>query len=183
MVSTMDDIFAGIGKKGSAVNGKSAPKTNEDQSGKSEKDGSNDVPSMTKNQKKKLKQKNKKSEGAASKTQEGITDAPAQLTKSESPKKEVVVVDGTKKRKAKREGERSDMAKRSKADDLLFGDTKGTGSSRQKTEDGYTVYKEDDLKLSNTGGGTRFASRHPFWRINVASLDTADCPFDCSCCY
>lgn len=49
------------------------------------------------------------------------------------------------------------------SDDLGF--TRGpTGASRKYTEEGYRIYSEDELKIR--GGG-----------------DTADCPFDCSCCF
>ncbi|KAJ8597018.1 DUF1764-domain-containing protein [Rhizopogon salebrosus TDB-379] len=44
-----------------------------------------------------------------------------------------------------------------------FKDSRGSGS-RQKTDDGYNIYKEDELGISNTGG------------------DTPLCPFDCDCC-
>ncbi|KAI6007474.1 hypothetical protein EDD15DRAFT_2211606, partial [Pisolithus albus] len=41
-------------------------------------------------------------------------------------------------------------------------DSRGT-SSRRKTEEGYSIYKEDELGIGNSGG------------------DTPLCPFDCSC--
>jgi Eukaryotic protein of unknown function (DUF1764) len=37
--------------------------------------------------------------------------------------------------------------------------------SNKRTEEGWPVYRLEDLNLSNTGG------------------DTADCPFDCNCCF
>jgi len=49
-------------------------------------------------------------------------------------------------------------------DDTLFKDSRGTGP-RRKTEEGYRVFKEDELGINDTGG------------------DTPDCPFDCNCCF
>ncbi|KAI8800479.1 hypothetical protein BJ742DRAFT_841326 [Cladochytrium replicatum] len=46
-----------------------------------------------------------------------------------------------------------------------FADSRGTRSSRGKTDDGYSLYSVDELKLSNQGG------------------DTPLCPFDCECCF
>ncbi|KAH9835665.1 uncharacterized protein C8Q71DRAFT_762972 [Rhodofomes roseus] len=57
--------------------------------------------------------------------------------------------------------------KRSKPDkdeETRFKDSRGNGP-RQKTEEGYTIYKEDELGMSNSGG------------------DTPLCPFDCDCCF
>ncbi|KAJ8515269.1 hypothetical protein ONZ45_g7290 [Pleurotus djamor] len=45
-----------------------------------------------------------------------------------------------------------------------FADSRGRGS-RKKTEEGWAVYKEDELGISNEGG------------------DTPECPFDCTCCF
>ena len=36
---------------------------------------------------------------------------------------------------------------------------------RKRTEEGWPIYTEEELKLGNEGG------------------DTADCPFDCQCCF
>ena len=49
-------------------------------------------------------------------------------------------------------------------DDLFGGDAnKGT---RKRTEEGYAIYSEEELRLANSKGG-----------------DTDLCPFDCDCCY
>ena len=37
---------------------------------------------------------------------------------------------------------------------------------RKKTEEGFNIYTEEELKLAEEKGG-----------------DTADCPFDCECCF
>ncbi|KAG7450362.1 DUF1764-domain-containing protein [Guyanagaster necrorhizus] len=53
--------------------------------------------------------------------------------------------------------------KGSKADEERFKDSRGSGP-RRKTEEGWSVYKEDELGMINEGG------------------DTPSCPFDCDCC-
>ncbi|EPT04223.1 hypothetical protein FOMPIDRAFT_1021927 [Fomitopsis schrenkii] len=57
--------------------------------------------------------------------------------------------------------------KRSKVDkeaEARFRDSRGNGP-RRKTEEGFAIYKEDELGISDTGGNTPL------------------CPFDCDCCY
>ncbi|KZT74730.1 DUF1764-domain-containing protein [Daedalea quercina L-15889] len=51
-----------------------------------------------------------------------------------------------------------------KKDEARFKDSRGNGP-RRKTEEGYNIYKEDELGVSNEGG------------------DTPLCPFDCDCCF
>ncbi|KAG1885746.1 hypothetical protein F4604DRAFT_121232 [Suillus subluteus] len=51
-----------------------------------------------------------------------------------------------------------------KEDEDRFKDSRGSGP-RRKTDDGFDIYKEDELGISNTGG------------------DTPLCPFDCECCF
>ncbi|CAE6482621.1 unnamed protein product [Rhizoctonia solani] len=50
------------------------------------------------------------------------------------------------------------------SDDERFRDSRGTGP-RRRTEEGYAIYKEDELGINNEGG------------------DTPLCPFDCECCF
>jgi len=45
-----------------------------------------------------------------------------------------------------------------------FKDSRGSGP-RRKTEEGWAIYKEDELGIGDKGG------------------DTSLCPFDCECCY
>lgn len=47
--------------------------------------------------------------------------------------------------------------------DDLFGSE--TNKNRKRTEEGYAIYTEDELKLGSKGG------------------DTDLCPFDCDCCF
>ncbi|KAG9042496.1 hypothetical protein FS837_010771 [Tulasnella sp. UAMH 9824] len=49
-------------------------------------------------------------------------------------------------------------------EDLRFVDSRGTGP-RRRTEEGFLIYKEDELGITGKGG------------------DTPLCPFDCDCCY
>ncbi|KAG1826100.1 uncharacterized protein BJ212DRAFT_323961 [Suillus subaureus] len=51
-----------------------------------------------------------------------------------------------------------------KEDEDRFKDSRGS-APRRKTDDGFNIYKEDELGISNTGG------------------DTSLCPFDCECCF
>ncbi|CAE6378595.1 unnamed protein product [Rhizoctonia solani] len=50
------------------------------------------------------------------------------------------------------------------SDDERFRDSRGTGP-RRRTEEGYAIYKEDELGINDEGG------------------DTPLCPFDCECCF
>ncbi|KAI0961436.1 hypothetical protein AcV7_000536 [Taiwanofungus camphoratus] len=49
-------------------------------------------------------------------------------------------------------------------DEDRFKDSRGAGP-RRKTEEGFAVYKEDELGITDQGG------------------DTPLCPFDCQCCF
>ncbi|WWC90817.1 uncharacterized protein L201_005754 [Kwoniella dendrophila CBS 6074] len=51
-----------------------------------------------------------------------------------------------------------------KEDDEAFADSRGTGP-RRKTEEGFLIYKEAELAIDPTAGGTPL------------------CPFDCDCCF
>ncbi|KAG1773176.1 DUF1764-domain-containing protein [Suillus occidentalis] len=51
-----------------------------------------------------------------------------------------------------------------KEDEDRFKDSRGSGP-RRKTDDGFNIYKEDELGISSAGG------------------DTPLCPFDCECCF
>lgn len=47
--------------------------------------------------------------------------------------------------------------------DDIFG--KGNSSQRARTEEGFLIYTEEELRISGEGG------------------DTPLCPFDCDCCF
>lgn len=64
----------------------------------------------------------------------------------------------------------SAKAKQAKADKIFAAieaanKTLGAQKMRRKTEDGYNIYSMEELGLGTTGG------------------DTAECPFDCQCCF
>jgi hypothetical protein len=61
--------------------------------------------------------------------------------------------DGKPSKKAKVEGSK---------DDIFGGEQE---KQRNRTEEGYAIYTEDELKMGDKGG------------------DTDLCPFDCDCCY
>ncbi|KAJ1308751.1 hypothetical protein OPQ81_004442 [Rhizoctonia solani] len=67
-----------------------------------------------------------------------------------------------KSKKAKSSKERKSAVVDS--DDERFRDSRGTGP-RRRTEEGYAIYKEDELGINDEGG------------------DTPLCPFDCDCCF
>ncbi|KAH9857886.1 hypothetical protein C2E23DRAFT_891850 [Lenzites betulinus] len=54
--------------------------------------------------------------------------------------------------------------KKNREDDDRFKDSRGTGP-RRKTEEGFSIFKEDELGITDQGG------------------DTPLCPFDCQCSY
>ncbi|KAJ7932600.1 hypothetical protein B0H13DRAFT_1956137 [Mycena leptocephala] len=56
------------------------------------------------------------------------------------------------------------IATTDKEDTERFKDSRGSGP-RRKTEEGWSIYKEDELGITNDGG------------------DTPLCPFDCDCCF
>ncbi|KAF7320253.1 hypothetical protein MKEN_00809900 [Mycena kentingensis (nom. inval.)] len=72
-----------------------------------------------------------------------------------------------KKRKldTKKQPEAKKPKQRPQKEDLdRFKDSRGTGP-RRKTEEGFSIYKEDELGINDEGG------------------DTPLCPFDCDCCF
>ncbi|CUA70106.1 hypothetical protein RSOLAG22IIIB_00452 [Rhizoctonia solani] len=81
---------------------------------------------------------------------------------SPSPLRQVEV----KSKKAKKAKPSKDGKKNAAvdSDDERFRDSRGTGP-RRRTEEGYAIYKEDELGINNEGG------------------DTPLCPFDCECCF
>ncbi|KAL1952067.1 hypothetical protein VTO73DRAFT_1216 [Trametes versicolor] len=54
--------------------------------------------------------------------------------------------------------------KKDREEDGRFKDSRGTGP-RRKTEEGFSIFKEDELGITDQGG------------------DTPLCPFDCQCCF
>ncbi|KAG9098744.1 hypothetical protein FRC06_006021 [Ceratobasidium sp. 370] len=92
--------------------------------------------------------------------------APVAGTKRKLP--ETVVdpsLEAEPKVKKSKEGKKAKVAVRAEnSDDERFRDSRGTGP-RRRTEEGYAIYKEDELGIGMEGG------------------DTPLCPFDCDCCF
>ncbi|KAH9898545.1 hypothetical protein C8Q73DRAFT_685183 [Cubamyces lactineus] len=73
----------------------------------------------------------------------------------------------SKTRKADKSAPAAAKLKKPKLDreeEQRFKDSRGTGP-RRKTEEGFAIYKEDELGITDQGG------------------DTPLCPFDCQCCF
>ncbi|KAF8518710.1 hypothetical protein BU17DRAFT_48353 [Hysterangium stoloniferum] len=163
-----------------ASKGKSTPAVASSSSSKGKAKASLDVPEILPAPKKKSKKgkKKKKIHGtiASDQDEESKKDdrsTTGQKRKSFEPE---TIVDPSlpvvmKKRKKTAVPEIVEVAvpKKSKAkqgkpeDEARFRDSRGTGP-RRKTEDGFSIYKEDELGIGDEGG------------------DTPLCPFDCDCC-
>ncbi|KAI0757115.1 hypothetical protein C8Q80DRAFT_1265087 [Daedaleopsis nitida] len=78
---------------------------------------------------------------------------PSTTTKGKAANAEKTSSVATKHKKPKKDREEEER----------FKDSRGTGP-RRKTEEGFLIYKEDELGISGQGG------------------DTPLCPFDCQCC-
>jgi len=117
-------------------------------------------------EKKIKKKKNKKSspaeKEAPSPSSISILSGPGSSKKRSAP--ETVVdpsIQSVPKKRLKSAGFSKDQ---SKGDEERFKDSRGSGP-RRKTEEGYSIYYEDELGISPSGG------------------DTSSCPFDCDCCF
>lgn len=94
-------------------------------------------------------------------------DVPASITGTKRKIPETVVdpsleVEGKAKKSKTSKKEKKSAGVDS--DDERFRDSRGTGP-RRRTEEGYAIYKEDELGINDEGG------------------DTPLCPFDCDCCF
>lgn len=71
-------------------------------------------------------------------------------------------------RKAKKSKTKTKTPEKTAAvqEDDDFANVRGAGTSRPTTSDGLKIYTEEELGLNNPLAGT-----------------TADCPFDCDCCF
>ncbi|KAG6868089.1 hypothetical protein C0993_007668 [Termitomyces sp. T159_Od127] len=109
------------------------------------------------------KTKNKKS--TKRKRDEPITE-PA--TQCKPPPKTVIDTSNTvtkaKRFKIEDKSRPHKATKETLTDDTKFRDSRGSGS-RKTTEEGWLVYKEEELGIRDEGG------------------DTPLCPFDCDCCF
>ncbi|KAH9968797.1 hypothetical protein BC827DRAFT_1165655 [Russula dissimulans] len=66
-----------------------------------------------------------------------------------------------------------------KSDEDKFKDSRGTGP-RRKTDEGFTIYKENELGIDPEAGGQLSITLREF--IHIPS-GTPLCPFDCNCCF
>ncbi|KAI3622193.1 hypothetical protein WG66_015466 [Moniliophthora roreri] len=137
--SEIDDIFASKGKA------KAVPPPSTSFGASSSKSKSE----------KKRKRKHEASTTPASSTAETIVDPSAQFSNAKRQK-----ID----KKTKESKSKSDKLDAVREDEEKFKDSRGTGP-RRKTEEGWSIYKEDELGINDQGG------------------DTPLCPFDCQCCF
>ncbi|TCD66379.1 hypothetical protein EIP91_001428 [Steccherinum ochraceum] len=87
---------------------------------------------------------------------------PSPSVTTKKPKVAETVVDPSLRATASSQSEKP--VKRRTKDEKQFKDSRGNGP-RRKTEEGFLVYKEDELGITDQGG------------------DTHLCPFDCQCCF
>lgn len=85
--------------------------------------------------------------------------------------------------------------------DAAYTDFRGSKSKRRRTEEGYLIYRADELQLDNRSdagsgsdaegedGGERHGGRSAEGRKKASRIDydqagtTPECPFDCRCCF
>ncbi|KAH8108284.1 DUF1764-domain-containing protein [Phellopilus nigrolimitatus] len=179
--SEIDDIFSGrVSKVAVASSGKGKGKA---------------VPNSTPTQSTKKSKKRKRREGEGEPGADAVIDkasssSSSKVSKKKKNPKDGTIVDGDVAKKVKRprvvETVRdpsaapsvpqktpvSSSATKSKTkkgagpdgERVRFTDSRGTGP-RRKTEEGFSVFKEDELGIGDEGG------------------DTPLCPFDCDCCF
>jgi len=180
MVNEIDEIFASSKPSGSS-SGKptaAASSATAGKSGKTSLIAKPVEPSSSSSKKKKRKRKaleaaDASAKGVAVDEEEEWGGINLDDTSTKAPKA-VEIVDASKPvrvdipqppRKKSKVSTSSSSKKSTKDDeDALFKDSRGTGP-RKKTEEGYRVFKEDELGIDATAG------------------DTPDCPFDCDCCF
>ncbi|GJE86010.1 DUF1764 domain-containing protein [Phanerochaete sordida] len=150
--SEIDDIFASK-KQGAAakpVAGPSSSKAPAKQEKKSSKKRKREAAGKSAAGEQSAEQPAKK------RVPETVVDPSLQLVASSAKR--------SKQPKAERPAEAQKKAKVSREDEERFKDSRGTGP-RRKTEEGFFIFKEDELG------------------INPESGETPLCPFDCQCCF
>jgi len=168
-VSEIDDIFSGKSKPTMYSNETTSKKRKAPEEGQ---------PSSSKTT---LDASKKKKDAAQNPPNEKAEGSPITSTQKESKKARVVEtvldtsskltgklvnVDGTNEEaKAKRSKNKTKSLVNNDKDDLKrFQDSRGSGP-RLRTEEGFLIYKEEELGITSSGG------------------DTPLCPFDCECCF
>ncbi|OAX44761.1 hypothetical protein K503DRAFT_2967 [Rhizopogon vinicolor AM-OR11-026] len=134
------------------------------------------LPSVDENKKKRQKKKDKlytpkeidpKTQKKRPAPETVVDPSSKSSTTSKRPKLDVSTSSQPSHEKRKDEDRFKDSRGTAPSMPLLFSKFKTpiTLPSGRKTDDGYNIYKEDELGISNTGG------------------DTPQCPFDCNCCF
>eukprot|EP00299_Pterocystis_sp_00344_P006190 c17976_g1_i1.p1 GENE.c17976_g1_i1~~c17976_g1_i1.p1 ORF type:complete len:104 (+),score=22.12 c17976_g1_i1:36-347(+) len=98
--------------------------------------------------------KHKKKEDAPVNKEDDIDAIFSQLPKKKREREPQVVDDTQKASKQKLDDHNQDG----------FFDSRGDGGKRKRTEEGYPIYTEEELRIGQGG-------------------DTPLCPFDCDCCF
>ncbi|KAI0348644.1 DUF1764-domain-containing protein [Trametopsis cervina] len=151
--SEIDDIFATKGKHASLKDSSSSVTTQKPDT------------SAKKSSKKKRKREVAKEEKAVDDKED--QERPAKRKIPETVVDPSIEISAPKKqersaRPSKLEAVKS-KKKDNKGEEEKFKDSRGTGP-RRKTDEGFAIYKEDELGITEQGG------------------DTPLCPFDCECC-
>ncbi|KIJ55805.1 hypothetical protein M422DRAFT_200142 [Sphaerobolus stellatus SS14] len=176
--SEIDAIFATKGKAKLAEELPSSSKAKGKAKTESVADTSASASSSKKSKKKKKKKKAAEGDKASTKEEEAAsTTATSSGSKRKLPEPETILdpslsLSQPSKRQKKplksiATVEPSSKKKTTAADpedEGRFRDSRGSGPKR-KTEEGYSIYKEDELGIRDEGG------------------DTPLCPFDCDCCF
>ncbi|KAH7921782.1 DUF1764-domain-containing protein [Leucogyrophana mollusca] len=127
-------------------------------------------------QKKKKKKKDKKPKAPADTEVDGVAPSTDQVKAGKKrplpetvvdPSAQISAAKAVKRPKVEASSivrQKKSTKEKAKDDEERFKDSRGNGP-RRKTEDGFNIYKEDELGIGNEGG------------------DTPLCPFDCDCCF
>ncbi|GBE78318.1 hypothetical protein SCP_0112030 [Sparassis crispa] len=152
--SEIDEIFASKGKSSAPKPSSSAPSTDTPpkktkKSGKRKREAKGETEVRDESESKKSTKR---------RVPETVLDPSARIaapaTSNKSTKLQNIASDSAAKKKSKKAIEVEDR----------FKDSRGTGS-RRTTEEGFAIYKESDLGITEQGGNTPL------------------CPFDCQCCF
>ncbi|KAI9062961.1 DUF1764-domain-containing protein [Trametes sanguinea] len=156
--SEIDEIFASKGKSSSLAASSASASTSSQLSEKKSK------------KKKKDKRKRDDADAPAEHKEEAAPPKPVKRKVPETvfdPSASLPSIKEAKTRKADKSAGAAPKAKKPKKDreeEERFKDSRGTGP-RRTTEEGFAIYKEDELGITDQGG------------------DTPLCPFDCQCCF
>ncbi|EKM60950.1 uncharacterized protein PHACADRAFT_24178 [Phanerochaete carnosa HHB-10118-sp] len=153
--SEIDDIFA-ASKEGATA--KSAPQPSTSQ-----------APEKEKQKKKSVKKRKRGAEGKSTADESESAEQPAKKRVPETVVDPSLQLAASLKKRSKQPKpeqltETKNKPKVDREEEERFKDSRGTGP-RRKTEDGFLIFKEDELGINAESGGTPL------------------CPFDCQCCF